>query len=125
MATGTYILFPKSVHFAPSNREHRATILPRILSQRTLCASSAFCCILAMGLYTHIFYLPFYFQAVKGTMAEGSGIRSIPYLISVTIAFIAIGDSITAFGWYTPFMWFGTVVFTVGCGLLYTSGSSL
>ncbi|SLM41317.1 Major facilitator superfamily domain, general substrate transporter [Lasallia pustulata] len=90
----------------------RATILPRILSQRTLCASSAFCCILAMGLYTHIFYLPFYFQAVKGTMAEGSGIRSIPYLISVTIAFIAIGDSITAFGWYTPFMWFGTVVFT-------------
>ncbi|KAI4128955.1 MAG: hypothetical protein LQ347_003961 [Umbilicaria vellea] len=98
----------------------RATIPPRIVSQRTVGASSAFSCLLAMALYTHIFYLPFYFQAVKGTTAEGSGIRSIPYLISITIASIAIGGSITVFGWYTPFMWVGTVVFTVGCGLLYT-----
>ncbi|KAL9103276.1 MAG: hypothetical protein Q9187_009025 [Circinaria calcarea] len=73
-----------------------------------------------MGLYTHIFYLPFYFQAVKGTSAEGSGIRTIPYLVSITLASIAIGGSVTVFGWYTPFMWFGAAVFTVGAGLLYT-----
>lgn len=112
--------FPKPVDLGSSNRDRRATIPPRILTQRTVGASSAFSCLLAMGLYTHIFYLPFYFQAVKGTTAEGSGIRSIPYLVSVTLASIVIGGSITAFGWYTPFMWFGTAVFTVGCGLLYT-----
>ncbi len=68
----------------------------------------------------HIFYLPFYFQAVKGTTAEGSGIRSIPYLVSTTIASIVIGGLITTFGWYTPFMWFGAAIFTVGAGLLKT-----
>ena len=75
-----------------------------------------------MGLYAHIYFLPFYFQAVKSTSAEGSGIRTIPYLVSITLASIAIGGSITKFGWYTPFMWVGTAIFTVGAGLLYTLG---
>ena len=50
-----------------------ATIPPRIfLRQRTVLAGSIFACLLAMGLYTHIYYLPFYFQGVKGTSAEQS-----------------------------------------------------
>ena len=70
--------------------------------------------------YSHIYFLPFYFQAVKGTTAEGSGIRTIPYLVSITLASIVIGGSITTLGWYTPFMWCGAAVFTVGAGMLYT-----
>ena len=73
-----------------------------------------------MGLYSHIYFLPFYFQAVKGTTAEGSGIRTIPYLVSITLSSIAVGGSITTFGWYAPFMWIGSAVYTVGAGLLYT-----
>lgn len=38
----------------------------------------------------------------------------------MTIASIVIGGLITAFGWYTPFMWFGAAAFTVGAGLLKT-----
>ncbi|KAI9819987.1 MAG: hypothetical protein M1827_006557 [Pycnora praestabilis] len=97
-----------------------ATIPPRILKQRTVLASSWFSCFLAMGLYTHVYYLPFYFQAVKGTTAEGSGIRTIPYLVSITLASIVIGGSITVIGIYTPFMWFGAVVFTIGAAMLST-----
>ena len=73
-----------------------------------------------MGLYTHIFYLPFYFQAVKGTTAEGSGIRTIPYLVSITISSIVVGGSITALGPYVPFTWAGSIIFALGCGMLYT-----
>lgn len=98
----------------------RATIPPHILTQRTIAASATFTTFLAMGLYAHIYYLPFYFQAVKGTTAEGSGIRTIPYLVSTTLASIVVGGSITAFGWYTPFMWLGAALFTVGAGLLYS-----
>jgi hypothetical protein len=83
-------------------------------------ASAAFMAIFGMGIYTHIFYLPFYFQAVKNTGAEGSGIRTIPYLVSLTLAAIVIGGSITTFGWYVPFMWAGTIIFCVGSGMLYT-----
>ena len=73
-----------------------------------------------MALYSHIYYLPFYFQAVKGTSAEGSGIRTIPYLVSITLASIVVGGLITKLGWYTPFMWAGAAVFTVGTAMLYT-----
>jgi hypothetical protein len=68
----------------------------------------------------HIFYLPFYFQAVKGTSAEGSGIRSIPYLTSIIVSSIVAGAGITVLGPYKPFMIAGSSIFTVGAGMLYT-----
>jgi Na+/melibiose symporter-like transporter len=68
----------------------------------------------------HIYYLPFYFQAVKGTSAEGSGIRTIPYLGSVIISSIVAGAGITVCGYYKPFMIFGGAIFTVGAGMVYT-----
>ncbi|ETN36532.1 uncharacterized protein HMPREF1541_08810 [Cyphellophora europaea CBS 101466] len=99
----------------------QATLPPRImLHQRTVFTCAFFSAFLAMGLYTHIYYLPFYFQAVKGTTAEGSGIRTIPYLVSNTLFSIVIGATITFVGWYVPFTWFGSALFTVGSGLLYT-----
>jgi hypothetical protein len=57
---------------------------------------------------------------VKGTTAEGSGIRSIPYLVSSTLSSIVVGGAITVVGYYTPFVWFSAASFTIGCGLLYT-----
>jgi len=101
-------------------RGDRATIPPRIFGQRTVLFASLYSCFLSMGLYAHIYYLPFYFQAVKGTTAEGSGIRTIPYLGSVIISSIIIGGAITALGWYKPFMIVGSGIFTVGAGLVYT-----
>ena len=102
-------------------RGEKATIPPRIiLKQRTVFGCAFFSALLAMGLYCHIYYLPFYFQAVKGTTAEGSGIRTIPYLVSNTIAAIAVGGSITAIGPYKPFLIGGSAVFCVGSGMIYT-----
>ena len=99
----------------------RATFPPRIiLHQRTVFACCFFSTFLAMALYTHIYYLPFYFQAVKGTTAEQSGIRTIPYLVSNTLASVIIGGSITYFGPYVPFTWIGSAIFTVGCGFLFS-----
>ena len=41
-----------------------ATLPPRImLRQRTVTVCAGFSTFLAMGLYTHIYFLPFYFQA--------------------------------------------------------------
>jgi Na+/melibiose symporter-like transporter len=76
--------------------------------------------LLIILLKTHIFYLPFYFQAVKGTTAEQSGIRTIPYLASIIISSIIVGGGITVIGWYKPFMIIGGAVFTVGAGMIYT-----
>ncbi|KAG9845679.1 putative major facilitator superfamily transporter, partial [Aureobasidium melanogenum] len=99
----------------------RATLPPRILvKNRTVLVSALYAAFFAMGMYTHIFYLPFYFQAVKDTSAEGSGIRCIAYLVSNTIASVVVGGTITVIGYYAPFMWFGAAIFTIGAGMLYT-----
>ncbi|KAF2002924.1 MFS general substrate transporter [Amniculicola lignicola CBS 123094] len=101
-------------------QKDRATIPVRVFKKRTVLVSCVFSALLSMALYTHIFYLPFYFQAIKGTTAEESGIRTIAYLVSITVASIIVGGSITFLGYYTPFMWAGSAIFTVGAGLLYT-----
>ena len=101
-------------------RGDQATIPPRIMKQRTVAAGCLFSLFLALALYAHIYYLPFYFQAVQGTSAEGSGIRTIPYLVSNTIAAILVGATITKAGYYNPWLFFGSAVFTVGAGMLYT-----
>ncbi|KAF2745217.1 MFS general substrate transporter [Sporormia fimetaria CBS 119925] len=101
-------------------QKDRATIPVRVFKQRTVWVSCVFTAFLSMALYTHIFYLPFYFQASKGTTAEESGIRTIAYLVSLTMASIVVGAAITFVGYYAPFVWFGSAVFTIGSGLLYT-----
>jgi Na+/melibiose symporter-like transporter len=78
-----------------------------------------FSALLSGALYTHLFYFTFYIQAIKGTTAEESGIRIIAYLFSMTVASIAIGGAVTTLGNYTSFTWFGSALFTIGCGLLY------
>jgi hypothetical protein len=101
-------------------RGDRATIPPRIFGQRTVLWSCLYSAFLSMGLYAHIFYLPFYFQAVKGTSAEGSGIRTIPYLGSIILSSIIAGAGITTLGYFKPFMIFGSAIFSVGAGMVYT-----
>ncbi|KAF2131549.1 MFS transporter [Dothidotthia symphoricarpi CBS 119687] len=101
-------------------QKERATIPIHVFKQRTVLVSCIFSALLSMALYTHIFYLPFYFQAIKGTTAEESGIRTIAYLVSITVSSIVIGASITIVGWYVPFMWFGSAIFTIGAGLIFT-----
>lgn len=101
-------------------RGERATIPPRIFFQRTVLFSCLYTCFINMAVYTHIFYLPFYFQAVKGTSAVDSGIRTIPYLISIIISAIIVGAGITIIGTYKTFMIIGAAVFTIGAGMVYT-----
>ncbi|KAH8808301.1 major facilitator superfamily domain-containing protein [Xylogone sp. PMI_703] len=101
-------------------RGDRGTIPPRIFAQRTVMSSCLYTCFLSMGLYVHIFYLPIYFQAIKGTTAEGSGIRTIPYLGTIIVSSIVAGALVTTFGQFKPFMIIGAAIFTVSAGLLYT-----
>ncbi|KAL8922649.1 MAG: hypothetical protein Q9172_003489 [Xanthocarpia lactea] len=73
-----------------------------------------------MAIDTHIYYLPFYFQAVQSTSVQGSGTRLLPYLISVFSTALATGILITTFGYYVPLMWLGAALLTIGCGLIQT-----
>lgn len=97
-----------------------ATIPPQIFKQRTVFTSCLFMGLLTMGIYTHFYYLPFYFQAAQGTTAQESGIRTVPYIISLTVFSVITGATINLVGWYVPFLLSGCAVFTIGAGLLFT-----
>ena len=77
-----------------------------------------------MAIGVHVYYLPFYFQSVLGTTAQQSGIRTLPYLMALLISPMISGSLITLVGYYVPFMWAGSLLLTIGSGLLFTLGTS-
>ena len=58
------------------------------------------------------------FQAIKGNSAVESGIHSLPLILSVVPFAIAAGGAVVAVGYYTPFLFLGSVCMGVGGGLL-------
>lgn len=67
-----------------------------------------------------IFYLPIWFQAIKGESAVKSGIDNLPMVLGVVFASLIAGGAVTAIGYYTPFMIASTVIASIGAGLLTT-----
>jgi hypothetical protein len=100
----------------------RATIPVSLFLRRTVFFSSMFAFFVGSSFLIVIFYLPIYFQAVKGSTATKSGIEILPLLLSVVISSLAGGILVTVFGYFTPFMIGGMALFTIGCGLLSTLG---
>jgi hypothetical protein len=73
-----------------------------------------------MGIYAHFYYLPYYFQVVQGTDATQSGIRTIPYVASLSLFAIIAGALVQLIGFFAPFFWLGTAIFTIAAGLMTT-----
>jgi MFS family permease len=97
-----------------------ATIPPHIFANRSVLSSVLVAALMSLGLTSHTFYLPFYFQSVKGTTAASSGLRLLPYLLSVNLVELVVGTGSSFLGVFLPFMYAGTSLFTVAAGMLCT-----
>jgi MFS family permease len=97
-----------------------ALIPPRILHQRSVLAS----CIVGFFIYAAIliqtYYLPIWFQAVKGYTAIQSGIAMIPYVAANAVASLIAGFFVTKNGYFTAPAIIGCAIGTAGCGLIST-----
>lgn len=101
-------------------RQDAATVPPRIIKQRSIAAGFFFTICVGSSLNLIVYYLPIWFQAIKGASAVKSGIMSIPMLLSLVIAGIMAGGLVTALGYYTPFMIASAILMSIGAGLLTT-----
>jgi len=101
-------------------RDEHAIIPPRIISKRSIAAGAWFGCTWSGVFYTYIYYLPVWFQAIKGVSATESGIRILPFILSQVIAVMSIGSITTRLGYYTPFMFISAILMSTGAGLLTT-----
>ncbi|KAF2206636.1 hypothetical protein CERZMDRAFT_52765 [Cercospora zeae-maydis SCOH1-5] len=91
-----------------------------ILKQRTVMASALFSFFVGGSFFITVYFIPVWFQAVRGTSAFDSAIRIIPLLLSLIVMCILSGGLTTLFGYYTPFIWMSAVLMSIGAGLLST-----
>lgn len=66
------------------------------------------------------YYLPEYFQAVRGASATMSGVNMLPSILAQLLGAVGSGRLVGKFGYYLPFSLFSAVLMSIGYGLLAT-----
>jgi MFS family permease len=97
-----------------------ATLPMRILKQRTVAASTLFAFTIQAAMTVVIYYIPIFFQALKGFSPTKSGVATIPIILSLVTGTILAGGLVQRIGYPAPFMILSAVIFSVGIGLLTT-----
>lgn len=100
--------------------ERRATIPIRIATKRSIYGGALFGLCLTAAFMSFVYFLPIWFQAVKGTTAVQSGIDSLPLILAQAVGSLAAGILITRIGYYVPFMYASIVFAAIGAGLITT-----
>lgn len=97
----------------------RYPIMPlRIFKYRSNIGSLVVCFSHGMVFIAAAFFLPLYFQAVFGATPILSGVYLFPYVLSLSFCSALVGIFIKRTGQYLPAIWFGTIIMTLGVGLL-------
>ncbi|EPE05414.1 mfs aflatoxin efflux [Ophiostoma piceae UAMH 11346] len=97
-----------------------ATVPSRVFLQRSIVAGVYSTLCVGAQMMIFLYYLPIYFQAIRGVSAVQSGIRTLPLVLGMVVASISSGAMISRVGYYTPFMIAGVCFMSVGAGLLTT-----
>ncbi|KAH8726142.1 major facilitator superfamily domain-containing protein [Phaeosphaeriaceae sp. PMI808] len=97
-----------------------ATVPPRILKHRSVAAGCWAVICVGSAQYIFIYYIPLWFQVIKGVPAVNSGIRLLPFILAFVLAMISGGFINQKIGYYTPLGIAGSCIMTVGAGLLTT-----
>ncbi|KAJ6615514.1 major facilitator superfamily domain-containing protein [Mycena sp. CBHHK59/15] len=100
--------------------QDNATISPRILKQRSILAGAWYSFFAGSGHYILLYFLPIWFQAIKGVSAVKSGIENLAMVLSLVVAKLIAGTLVTVLGYYVPFMILGSIIMPIGAGLIST-----
>ena len=96
-------------------------LLPlKIITQRTVAASCGAAFFIYGTTLLHAYYLPIWFQAIKGASAVHSGINMIPYMCANALLGLIAGIFVSKNGLFAPPAIIGCAIGTIGCGFLAT-----
>jgi MFS transporter, DHA2 family, glioxin efflux transporter len=98
----------------------RAAFPPRLIKSRLILVNSLYAFFFAGSYFIVIYYIPIYFQSIQNVSPTISGVRNLPLIISMSIALIVSGGTITKTGHTAPLMVVGGVIATIGSGLIYS-----
>ena len=97
-----------------------AMLLPRLFKKRALWSVAPYQFFFFGDLILLLYYLPIYFQSIRGASPIGSGVDNLPIVISVGIFCVVGGVTVAKTGHATPTMFVGATIATIAIGLLYT-----
>jgi MFS family permease len=92
----------------------------RIFRNSTVAAGMAATLFSGMIFYSTLYYLPTYFQIVRGASPIRSGVLILPLVCVQTVTSFSSGLLVSKTGDYWWNLVFGFAIWTVGCGLLST-----
>ncbi|KAI0126635.1 major facilitator superfamily transporter [Xylariales sp. AK1849] len=98
-------------------KQDAALIPPSIVTQRTVSAACAMAFFTYGALLIHTYFLPLWFQAIKGDTAIQSGVAMIPYFVANALFSLFSGIFVSKIGYFTPPAIIGSAIGTVGCGV--------
>ncbi|KAI9709443.1 MAG: hypothetical protein M1820_003203 [Bogoriella megaspora] len=101
-------------------RGDEATLPPRIMSNRNIMFGMWFSLCNASTYSIVGYYMPIYFQAVRGFSAARSGILLLPSIIGIMVALFLAGSATSAIGYYAPLMLTTSFLTPIATGLLTT-----
>jgi MFS family permease len=93
----------------------RATFPPSMMARQTLWACAIFIFFLAGAFMVVTYYIPIWFQAIKGTSAIQSGVDNLPSILAAGVFSLASGGLVSVVGYYTWACILSAVLTTVVC----------
>lgn len=66
------------------------------------------------------YYLPIWFQAIKGASAVHAGIMNLPMVLALAIASVVAGIGTKKLGYYTPWMLACSIISPIAAGMIST-----
>ncbi|KAK2745271.1 hypothetical protein FQN57_003966 [Myotisia sp. PD_48] len=100
----------------------RALLQPRLLKNRTIATSCLYLFFFVGPTFVFIYYLPLYFQSIMHVSAAQSGVRNLPFILSVSLFSVISGILVSTFGHFWYLMVGSSALLTIGGGLIYTFG---
>ena len=98
----------------------RALMQPRMIGNRAILVNCLFIFFFAGAFFIILYYLPIYFQSVDNVSASQSGVNNIPLVLGISLFSVLSGAFIAKVGIYVPILLVGSVITTIGVGLIYT-----
>ncbi|KAK0935074.1 hypothetical protein LTR29_013394 [Friedmanniomyces endolithicus] len=97
-----------------------ATIPASVLKSRSMLAGMWLTFCIASAMLTFTYFLPTWFQAIKGTSAVQSGIDTIPMVLALVVGNISAGQITGRIGYYTSQAYASALILPIGAGLITT-----
>jgi MFS family permease len=97
-----------------------ATVPPHVFKQRSVVSGFIYATCNGASMLLMTYYLPIWFQAIKGVDALQSGIDTLAFLLAVTVAAPVAGITVSKFGYYVPHMITSPIFMSIGAGLITT-----